>query len=85
MSSDQRSLLFREVNDRIYELLQSTSPDLSGEFFCECGRDCGHRVELLPAEYAAARESGQIVRSPECRTARLRRAPRPAGGIPVLG
>ena len=33
----QRSRLFREVNDRIYELLESAEPDLSGEFLCECG------------------------------------------------
>jgi hypothetical protein len=84
MSSDERSLLFREVNDRIYELLESTSPDLSGEFFCECGRDCGHRVELLPAEFAAVRESGGVVRSRDCRRLRLRR-PQPADGVPVLG
>jgi hypothetical protein len=82
MSSDQRSLLFREVNDRIYELLESTSPDLSGEFLCECGRDCGRRVELLPAAYAAVRESGGVVRSSDCRTLRSRQ-PQAAGGVPV--
>ena len=84
MSSDQRSLLFREVNDRIYELLESTSPDLPGEFLCECGRYCGYRVELLPAAFATMRESGRVVRSPDCRKLRLGR-PRPGGGVPVLG
>ena len=84
MSSDQRSLLFREVNDRIFELLESTSPDLPGEFLCECGGDCGRRVELLPAAYAAVRESGGVVRSPDCRALRFRQ-PQAAGGVPVLG
>jgi hypothetical protein len=84
VSSDQRSFLYREVNDRIYELLETTSPDLPGEFLCECGRDCGRRVELLPSEYAAVRESGKVVRSPDCRQLQLRRS-RPDGGVPVLG
>ena len=53
MSPGQRSALFREVNDRIYELLESTDPTLPGEFLCECGDDCDRRVELSPAEYAA--------------------------------
>jgi hypothetical protein len=83
VSTDQRSLLFREVNDRIYELLESTSPDLPGEFLCECGRDCGRRVELLPAAFAALRESGRVVRSPDCRKLQLRR-PAPEDGVPVL-
>ena len=74
MGPGQRSRLFREVNDRIYDLLQSAEPDLPGEFLCECGRECGRRVELLPADFATLRETGQIVRSPDChgRSARLR-------------
>ena len=56
--------LFSEVNDRIYELLESADPDLPGEFLCECGRDCGRRVELLPASFATLRDAGGIVRSP---------------------
>ena len=67
MSSDHRSLLFREVNDRIYDLLESGDSDLPGEFLCECGRDCGRRVVLLPAAFATLRDSGGFVRSPECR------------------
>jgi hypothetical protein len=83
MSSGQRSRLFREVNDRIYELLESAAPDLPGEFLCECGRDCGRRVELLPAAFAELRRSGRVVRSTECRKPRLTPRP-PAGGVPVL-
>lgn len=67
MSSAQRSRLFQEVNDRIYELLESSDPDLPGEFICECGRECGHRVTLLPAEFATLRRTDTIVRSPDCR------------------
>lgn len=66
MSPSQRSSLFREVNDRIYDLLESADPDLPGEFLCECGDDCGYRVTLLPADFAALREAGGIVRSAGC-------------------
>ena len=88
MSPGQRSRLFREVNERIYELLEPAGSDLPGEFLCECGRDCGRRVELLPTAFAALRESGGTVRSPDCRTATFRRRSRrsePADGVPALG
>ena len=61
----ERTRLFREVNDRIYELLVSAEPDLPGEFLCECGRDCGERIELLPAAFAELRRTGRAVRSPD--------------------
>jgi hypothetical protein len=82
MSPGQRSNLFREVNDRIYELLESADPDLPGEFLCECGRDCGERVALLPRAFAALRATGEVVRSPECREPGLRR---PVETAPALG
>jgi hypothetical protein len=87
MSPGRRSRLFREVNDRIYDLLSSAESDLQGEFLCECGRECGRRVMLVPAEFATLRRAGEIVRSPECRGRRfgLRgRRSRPAGGVPLL-
>jgi hypothetical protein len=83
----QRSRLFREVNDRIYELLAQAEPDLPGEFLCECGRDCGQRIELLPAAFAELRRSGEPVRSPDCHGTRfpLRgRSPRGGDSLPVL-
>lgn len=86
MDNRRRVLLFREVNDRIYELLDSAEPDLPGEFLCECGRECGRRVELAPAAYADLRRKGRPVRSSECRR-RLFRRPRRKGapsGLPVL-
>ena len=66
MEVGRRSELFREVNDRMYELLVSAEPDLPGEFLCECGADCGRRVELLPAAFEALRSRGLPVRSSEC-------------------
>jgi hypothetical protein len=86
MTPGQRSSLFREVNDRIYELLDSTDPDLPGEFLCECGRDCGRRVELLPVAFATLRASDEIVRSADCRRPRfsLRRR-EPARSVAALG
>jgi hypothetical protein len=87
VSPRQRSRLFAEVNDRIRDLLESAEPDLPGEFLCECGRDCGQRVELLPAAFAELRRSGEAVRSPSCRGARFRLRDRragPADGVPAL-
>lgn len=63
MDAERRTELFREVNDRMYELLASADPDLPGEFLCECGQDCGSRVELLPAAFEALRRAGRAVRS----------------------
>jgi hypothetical protein len=83
MNSAQRSRLLHEVNDRIYDLLESSDPDLPGEFLCECGNDCGHRVALLPAEFAALRETGVIVQSPDCHESQVQggdRVPLPALG-----
>jgi len=66
MSPGQRSYLFREVNDRIYELLARAEPDLPGEFLCECGSECGCRVQLLPGAFEKLRRMGESVRAPEC-------------------
>jgi len=82
MSPGQRSALFREVNDRIYELLESTDPTLPGEFLCECGDDCDRRVALSPAEFATLREAGKDVRSPECGESKV---PRVGDRVPALG
>jgi hypothetical protein len=83
VSPIQRSRLFSEVNDRIYELLEAADPDLPGEFLCECGQDCDRRLELLPAAFAALREAGEHVRSPDCHEAQFTE-PLPAGGVPAL-
>lgn len=72
MTADRRSHLFCEVNDRIYDLLESADPDLPGEFLCECGDDCGRRVVLAPSVFVALREAGELVAAPDC-------------GVPVPG
>jgi hypothetical protein len=82
VSPGQRSILFREVNDRIYELLESSDPALPGEFLCECGDDCDRRVTLLPARFAALRENGEDVRSPDCLESSL---PRVGERVPAIG
>ena len=85
MTPGQRSQLFREVNDRIYELLESGEPDLPGEFLCECGRECEQRVVLLPSAFAELRRTGKTVRSPECRKfGLLGRRSQVSDGVPVL-
>jgi len=87
VSTGQRSRLFHEVNDRIYELLESAEPDLPGEFLCECGRDCGRRVLLLPAAFATLRQAGEAVWSPDCIEPRSRlrdERTRLAGSVPAL-
>ncbi len=66
MEAIRRAQLFREVNDRIYELLGTAEPDLPGEFLCECGEECGRRVELLPAEFEELRSRGRAARSNDC-------------------
>jgi len=87
MEARRRAELFREVNDRIYELLVSTDPDLPGEFLCECGEECGRRVELLPAAFEALRNGRHAVRSNDCGRGgflRLRRHEPASLGLPVL-
>lgn len=79
MSPAQRSWLFREVNDRIYELLSTAEPDLPGEFLCECGSECDHRVLLSPAVFASLRRTGGSVQSPDCTEPRFE-----LGGVPAL-
>ena len=87
MEAMRRSELFREVNDRIYELLASVGPDLPGEFLCECGDECGRRVELLPAAFDALRSDGRAVRANDCGRGGLLRLRRPepvSSVVPVL-
>jgi hypothetical protein len=66
MTTGRRAHLFREVNDRIYELLESAEPDMPGEFLCECGHDCRRRVVLAPQAFADLREAGRVVKSADC-------------------
>ena len=47
------SLLMREVNDRVFELLSEMGSD-DGEFLCECSDEgCMERIHLTVPEYIA--------------------------------
>jgi hypothetical protein len=85
MDSGRRAQLFGEVNDRIFELLNTVEPNLPGEFLCECGSECGRRVELLPAAFASLRRSDRSVRSADCRRRIFRRREAMPERLPALG
>lgn len=87
MECGRRRVLFSEVNDRIFELLSSAEPDLPAEFLCECGHECGRRIELPLADFAALRRKGGAVRSRDCARPSLFRRSREhvASVVPVLG
>ena len=57
----QNQALFRQVNERIHEVLESLGDDgRPGEFVCECGRiDCATMMQLTQEEYEAARAGGE--------------------------
>ncbi len=56
MIDASRSLLFREVNERIAELADSWKIDAARSFLCECDRlECAEAVDLSRAEYEAVR------------------------------
>jgi hypothetical protein len=50
---DGSKQLVREVNDRIYEVLQKLGSE-DGDFLCECGEEeCAETVQITLREYAA--------------------------------
>lgn len=63
---DKRELLMREVNERIYEILEEDGSE-DGDFLCECGdEDCDETIQITLREYAALRKSSPpgALRSP---------------------
>ncbi len=69
MDAGTRSALFREVNDRIYDLTEREGWegwDGESEFLCECGDDCGSRIALAPLAFAAIRRRGGTVLAAGC-------------------
>jgi hypothetical protein len=55
--------LIREINDRIYEVLQGDGSE-DADFLCECGYDACHgSVQLTLREYATLRADHGILRS----------------------
>lgn len=57
----QNQALFRQVNERIHDVLETFGDDgRPGEFVCECGLpDCATIVRLTQEEYEAARAGGE--------------------------
>jgi hypothetical protein len=52
---EARQVVLREVNDRIYEILESFGAE-DGNFVCECGTEaCAEPVKITLREYAAFR------------------------------
>ena len=67
MNAARKSMLFREVNERIAELLARAWQTAPGDFLCECGREaCTRRVTLTLPEYEAIGREGGAVRTAEC-------------------
>jgi hypothetical protein len=64
-----RQALHREVNDRIYEILESFGAE-DGNFVCECGSEaCVQPVKITLREYAALRsrdDAQPTLRSAAC-------------------
>jgi hypothetical protein len=80
-----RTMLLREVNDRIGELLAQADWGADAEFVCECGRsDCHRRMTLRLRQVEAVRRRGRPLLAPECRgaSARASRAGRERAATP---
>jgi len=73
MEAGRKAMLFREVNDRIAELLDRASPTAPGDFLCECGSDaCSSRATLALPAYRSLRARGGVVLARSCARARNR-------------
>jgi hypothetical protein len=73
MEAGRKATLFREVNERIAELLERSWPTAPGDFLCECGGDgCRRRVTLPLADYRGLRQAGCALLAPECARGRNR-------------
>jgi hypothetical protein len=67
MDAKRKTILFRQANDTIDELLQRFGADEEGRFFCECGNVlCARRLAVTTAEYEAIRARGAFLVAPEC-------------------
>jgi hypothetical protein len=53
--AELNQLLFREVNERIVELMGSAMDSSVFLFVCECSNDCAETVEVVLGEYEAVR------------------------------
>lgn len=67
MQVHRKSLLFRQVNDTIDEVLQRFGAQDAGSFFCECPKAaCARRLALTTAQYEEIRKRGAFVVAPDC-------------------
>lgn len=67
MDATSKTVLFRQVNDTIDELLHRFGASDEARFFCECGSArCARRLELTPVEFEAIRARGAFAVSGDC-------------------
>jgi hypothetical protein len=67
MDGRQKSILFREVNDTIDQLLHQFYADEEAAFLCECPSPlCARRVRLTRQAFEEIRAMGGFVVSPDC-------------------
>lgn len=82
MSPMRKAMLFREVNERIADLLEQAWPTAPGDFLCECGRDgCLRRRTLGLGEYRALVARGGAVLAAGCGVPRSLPLPEPGLGL----
>ena len=66
-AQNRKTLLFREVNDTIDELLQQFGAEDDASFFCECpSAACARRLTLTPGQYEEIRRREAFVVAPGC-------------------
>ncbi len=83
MDARTRGVLFREVNERIGELLVRAGLAAEADFLCECGDECGRKVTLRLHEYERLRSRGGAVLARECGPAVVPRLPRTSAARPA--
>ena len=67
MDAARKTTLFREVNERIDELLLTYGADEEAEFLCECpSAECARLLPLRRSEFERIRATGAFVVAPEC-------------------
>jgi hypothetical protein len=67
MQANRKTILFRQVNDTIDELLHRFGAEDDASFFCECpAATCARRLALTPAQYDGIRRRGGFVVAHEC-------------------
>ena len=78
--------LFREVNERISEVVETQGPDEELEVLCECGREgCRASLTVPRAEYEAVRgEPDRFLLAPDHELRQFERVVRRGDGYVVV-